>query len=414
MFGYAKEELCGKNMSLLMPDLYAKRHADVLRSKKGFQMGKDDIFILCQHRCKYIFPGYLKILRMANMLNSFTYVAAITEKTAFTDSSKTYVLLNPELSIVGLSSRTLPHLPDYIGAWTMLGITNSWIKEGELNLTAVCPAITAKTLRKYMNKAWSEVDYVYPRRKVDANELIMEEPRESENVSLSPYSPISDHTLRPSGSPSHAMMQGRTRLKFTAGTITMLGDELLGYYGIFSACEEQPESGDQSGTGKLDKANKASDFQFRFDQNQHIFVRELNADSEGALQRKMSLRSACRAIARQPSMYQDNDAPPSSRGWSNGGSESSSRKGSFYWIQEAKIRLLSRFINGMQNTHKEVEDAREFVENYIRTSRPDYGEDVRTYRLLNGNFVEVNETVHLQMAIEEAGTRRISLIISPS
>ncbi len=92
---------------MLMPEMYAKHHAEMLRGKKGFETNKEEIFILCQHRCKYVIPAHLKILRMANMLNSFTYVAAVTEKTAFVDSARTYVLLSPELNVIALSSRTI-------------------------------------------------------------------------------------------------------------------------------------------------------------------------------------------------------------------------------------------------------------------------------------------------------------------
>ena len=90
---------------MLMPEIYAKHHTELLKSRKGSLVVQGGEFlIICQHRSKYIFPAYLKVLRSASMLNAFTYVATIMEKSPFTNSKRAYVLLNAQFKIIGLSS----------------------------------------------------------------------------------------------------------------------------------------------------------------------------------------------------------------------------------------------------------------------------------------------------------------------
>ncbi len=277
----------------------------------------------------------------------------------------------------------------------MLGLTNSWIKDGDLSLTALCPEITPKTIGKFI-RGWTQVQYFFPKRKQDPSAIIVDEtPRHSSDAS-----PMNDHTLRPSGSPSHALFTGRSALKFSAGTINLPANNLIGYYGVFCSVKEAPEVDDQPGSVRIDRSNRAGDFQFRFDHNANLFVRELAGDTEGTLQRKLTLRSACRAIASQPSMYQDNEGQSKEM---SPRSDASSKKGSFYWIQEVKIRTLSRFLSGANSERKELDEVREFVEDYVAKGRPDYSEGIRTFRLLNKNLVEVNENAQLQAAMEEAG-----------
>ncbi len=359
LFGYTRDDLVGKDITMLMPDLYVRPHEEMLRGKKGFQTRRDEVFIICQHRNRYIFPGYLRILRMANMLNSFTYVAAISEKSPFADASRAFVLLGPELQILGVSSCT-NYGDDRVDAWTMLKLSISRVKDGDTKLPTLCPEVTVHTIAQYIRTP-AEVDYYFPGSK-DESAFVVEDTPQDSSSSKYDNSPILDSMLRPSGSPSNGRHPIRARYRFSAGTITLPGKNLIGYYGVFSEVTEVPELDEFPGSAVGDRSCRAGGFQFRFDPTTCLFVRELASDAENVgFQRKLTMRSACREIANQPNLYMDNEGLSKSRS----ASENSSKQGSFYWAQESKIKILSRFIGRMDSARKDLDEAREFVDDFV-------------------------------------------------
>ncbi len=370
LFGYTREELLNKPITCLMPEIYAAPHTELFKSvkKANVRHPNEEIFIFGQNRTKYVFPAYLRVLRTASMLNAFTYVASIQDKTPFINSRKAYVLLGPKLNIVGISSGWFfglfgqSNLLKKLAAIGMLRLDSERIRDQEVLITQYCPAITPENIHIFYNK-WTEVEYWPSRRKSSTN-------LSSREQILLP--PDKDRVL---------LDTTRTILKVQAGSIKFhVSSEvakIIGYYCIFASMEDNTganstakELEDQGeNTVTLVKINKAEKFQFRFDPNTNLFVRELADDAPSLIQyipspKPLPSEATPRAQTPRGELERSNKSEKSF-------DTMSFRKGTFYGLQDARVKYLSRFVKNMGGDNASatgmgyIPELKEFLQEYV-------------------------------------------------
>ena len=112
IFGFSKAELVGKNVEILMPELYAQSHSKVLTNcmSKGTEDSNkgNERFILATHKSQYLLPLVLTTRIHLSVNQGIQFVALFkTEKKSI---SVCYLLLDKMKNIVGISSRCISYL----------------------------------------------------------------------------------------------------------------------------------------------------------------------------------------------------------------------------------------------------------------------------------------------------------------
>jgi len=354
LFGYSREEILSKPITILMPEIYHKNHTALLKSKQTKERNpNDETFILCMHKSKYLFPAYLRVFRQANMLNSYTFVASIYDNSQFANTKKAYILLNPQLRIIGLSACIFLHFQLEKASTEILNLDNSRIREYEIKIYELCPEIKSSHFSNYVNQ-WNFFNILIAKNKTDEQEITNDEICSPKKIF-----------------PSKTFLSGadKTAFKVFIGEIRMPNAdhtefELLGFYCIFKHLEESHENEDQNLeiVNGFQKFNRATEFQFRYDPNTNIFIREL------AEYKELGLRFPLSGILSED----ENEKSPSIASDQNLQSVKSNdsfsfKRTSFYGIQDARIRFLEKFIKntGENNPKKEYAYLREFIKLYV-------------------------------------------------
>eukprot|EP01022_Parablepharisma_sp_SALTPOND_P016972 TRINITY_DN2614_c0_g1_i1.p1 TRINITY_DN2614_c0_g1~~TRINITY_DN2614_c0_g1_i1.p1 ORF type:complete len:545 (+),score=35.32 TRINITY_DN2614_c0_g1_i1:2189-3823(+) len=394
LFGYPRDELINKPLTYLMHDLYEVPHTELLKRKRPSQTGTEEIFVFCQHRSKYVFPAFLKVLRTASMLNAFTYVASITDKSAFVNSKRAYVLLDPQLKIVGLSS----------AAYTLLKLDNYLIRDQEISISLLCPDITLKTLHYFYNK-WVEVQCSIPRTRSRASDQLLQQQTLDKDFLI--------------GSTKVMYRVQAGQIKFTS--LPEFG--IIGYYCMFATKEEPKEIEDQpESVTSLAKIDRAENFQFRFDPALNVFVRELRSDVETPAEvNRGSLIELSEGWEEKPLNSPTENERTSIL------ETASLRKGTFYGVQDSRIRYLVQLVQNMGNTpSRHIGELKSFLHEYVSViltnriqenkKKVDYAEGVRTYRLVGNEIIEVNEAMLMnevmdhEDSVADVGTSKKDLV----
>jgi len=161
-FGYTQMELQGKKMEILMPKLYAKRHdalvkASLQRAEEGDQGGDDnnerrtDKVILAKSKTGYLIA--LQLETKVFFLQSQGAILGALFKCEKKSYNCCYLLLNSKEDVVGVSSLCVE----------TLRINNNLIREYRIPISELAPDFTdASKLEQFRTKDGGAIKFFYP------------------------------------------------------------------------------------------------------------------------------------------------------------------------------------------------------------------------------------------------------------
>jgi PAS domain S-box-containing protein len=109
IFGHFKGELIGKNLNILMPDLFTKYHQRMLELKIAYNFSDKSIInlqksVIAKHKSGSIFPINMKIVSTPSLWNDVNFIAIFSHDHLSLKSDIGYLLLDTEFHIVACSS----------------------------------------------------------------------------------------------------------------------------------------------------------------------------------------------------------------------------------------------------------------------------------------------------------------------
>ena len=235
----------------------------------------------------------------------------------------------------------------------MLKLDNNKIQDKEIVLSYLCPDITPDNIHNFYDN-WTEVRFLIPK-----------EIKMTKSFSQRNFFQV------PTGDSNKKVTIGfaETLYKASAGPIKFsslpeLGD--IGYYCVFASRDETKEVDEQADSirayQKIDRADK---FQFKYDPELNMFIRDLGSDQNepDTIRTLEFCGSAFKDKAHVSTFDEDKSVKSVMSGDGN-----LSNKGTFYGIQEAKIRNLSKFILKKEEENSKVQispEVREFLAEYV-------------------------------------------------
>ena len=98
IFGFLrKEELLGKNVKVLMPQIYSKNHDEFIRNailKSAEQISNKEKSVYGRHTSGYIFPISLQIKFFQSFLHGKQFAATLKSEKKGINSSVAYLLID--------------------------------------------------------------------------------------------------------------------------------------------------------------------------------------------------------------------------------------------------------------------------------------------------------------------------------
>jgi PAS domain S-box-containing protein len=108
IFGFLrKEELLGKNVKVLMPQIYSKNHDEFIRNailKSAEQISNKERSVYGRHTSGYIFPISLQIKFFQSFLHGKQFAATLKSEKKGINSSVAYLLIDEQGLILEASS----------------------------------------------------------------------------------------------------------------------------------------------------------------------------------------------------------------------------------------------------------------------------------------------------------------------
>ncbi len=157
LFGYTKPELTSKKINMLMPELYAKNHDAILQhgienvEALGLSSSKSDKFVLGRHKSGYLLPLPLQA-RVVISINQGVFFVA-TFKTDKRGLNVTYLLLNEQQDIVGVSSKAIESLC----------LTNHILRNYRVSMQTLAPGLQEKGMAgQYQSKNGGNLEFFQP------------------------------------------------------------------------------------------------------------------------------------------------------------------------------------------------------------------------------------------------------------
>jgi len=438
-FGYSKKELVGRKMNSLMPkiigehhDKFVQRNLDQIKISCCSTVGRD-ISSFGLHKTKYIFPISIKLICTPNLLNEMQYIAKIKLDKKHTSNFTAFLILNRKKEVTDITSSCVQ----------MLNISHNTLNNYIVDMSILAPALTKKeTLQTCLQKTGSRIMIYHPtiEHRQKADEAIFKDEIE-------------------------ILQKGDNCTEFQC-KLHELSYEPVGKIGYVIKLDSI-----QEGTtyGMLAKSVKMPTFQFNYDEYLNIFVRELRDDENSAYNPVNSTSlSQMMSIYSHESGYSKSPAGASRRDLSeltadkfkmfsmcsgmSGGMSSRKRAGdtkslyasrfakrmvpkpelecpptpqlerknsfysifsehssskinkskhsSFFEVLLPKYKQLSKFVSddtGTKNLMKVIEN------------QTMYGEGIKTYRVINGEYIEIAEENYSQLLVKELETPQFTL-----
>ena len=107
IFGYTFNEMKNHQVEKLMPEMYAKNHSKILDdalAKGPENIPNKERLVFARHKSGYIFPVWLQLKMIQNTQNGIQFVALFKIDKKIMSSNISYVLINKERKIQGISS----------------------------------------------------------------------------------------------------------------------------------------------------------------------------------------------------------------------------------------------------------------------------------------------------------------------
>eukprot|EP01022_Parablepharisma_sp_SALTPOND_P002434 TRINITY_DN109_c0_g3_i1.p1 TRINITY_DN109_c0_g3~~TRINITY_DN109_c0_g3_i1.p1 ORF type:complete len:838 (-),score=56.32 TRINITY_DN109_c0_g3_i1:1041-3554(-) len=430
-FGYSKKELLGRNIKSLMPKIIGEHH------DKFIQRNLDRIKISCcttvahdvstfgLHKTKYIFPVSIKLQCTPNLLNEMHYVSKIKLDKKHISNSIAFLLLNRRREVLEITSSCVQ----------MLNISHSTLNNFIIDMNIIIPGLTKKDVfQNCLQKAGSHVTVFHPsnEHRQRSDEAIFKD-----EVEVLPKGEI--------GTEYHCRIQE-------------LSYDPVGRIGYVLKLENISEGTINT---TLPKMVKNPMFQFTYCEDLNIFVRELREDetsrynhqNSSSLSQVLSVNShesgyskggghshrrdlseipadkfkqlsLCSGMsagfsggkrnrkADTKSLYASHfqrrkpkteflEPPPTPQlerknsflsVYSEHTSKTKSKHSSYYEALLPKYKQLSKFVGDDTGTKNLVK----VIEHQVM-----YGEGVKTYRLIDGDYIEIAEENYSQLLAKE-------------
>ena len=378
-FGFYDYELKGKNINILMPEIYAKYHSKFLEgalNNPDEAKQKEDKFVLGRHKSNYLIPLILnaKIFTSINQGLQFVAVFKYEKKTV----NVCYILLDKTKTIVGLSSRCISYL----------NLTNKTINNTQIKIGVLAPGLyEGDQIQECMKKAGAPLS-------VFKAEILTEgsKKKSQENsINISYISHISA-ALNSGQSNISIMSREQKNLNYSIKVIpsqkeyqfichfSNIALSEIGIEGYILRLEPMAEQSQNVLQKKPVKEFKKSTFQFLFDPAESKYVRSYDNDPIGG-------NTSPSFVGSKGRMKSVSNLTNCSRN-----------------ISQAKIGQ-----NNPESHHTEEKKATD--ENEKNSKKIDYGEGITTYRYIgwgefesltaSPNVLEQKKKEELKEIIEE-------------
>eukprot|EP01022_Parablepharisma_sp_SALTPOND_P033551 TRINITY_DN88_c0_g1_i1.p1 TRINITY_DN88_c0_g1~~TRINITY_DN88_c0_g1_i1.p1 ORF type:complete len:1755 (-),score=211.95 TRINITY_DN88_c0_g1_i1:16687-21951(-) len=398
-FGYTKNEMLGKKVDVLMPQLYSKHHdpilkASLLNAEEGAQndekQGDKNIggrFILGRHKSGYLTPLWLET-RIFFLVSQGSLLGA-TFKPEKKNHSVCYLLLDANQEIVGVSSLCV----------TVLRISNSVIRNFKLPVSVLAPELLEPAQNaQYRSKEGGILDFYIPDterredRKTDSASRIPKEEKSSGTLPVR----LTEEKAKEEEDKDEAEPEEMIKPKIKASkhvvkmnchlTDIVFGNETK-QAGYILRLESVDERKIELEGFKVPEYPKFPEFQIVFDPVKYRFLCAWSKEDAQKEKELLLLRyKSLTALWKQSSAIK----APGDVGGDAGDGDITTQE------EEEALRLRNR-----QTTI-----------DFTMKERRNYGEGIKTKRLQNGVFVEVNEINKMaereleeQMRLEEEKRR---------
>jgi len=165
MFGYTKQELLGKSLDMLMPELYIKGHRNVLSDKitefkklnlghnsstKGFKADFRDIFVFGKNKSRYLIPLNFKVslVPFNQDQNGFIFAAKLSNETFNYNNNllspqSCFVITNTRYQINSITASCI----------NILGFSQNIINTNPVDLTKFIKELYEENIREEVENA---------------------------------------------------------------------------------------------------------------------------------------------------------------------------------------------------------------------------------------------------------------------
>ncbi len=401
VFGYNKKEMIGLGIAALMPEMYAAFHQEVLlndlqrssRETNGESFRRDRR-VLGKTKAGYVVPLWLSVLSRPTLLNDSNYVGIMHVDKASADSGILYFLLNRQSLVVGISSSAIIvcGLYPYMLRYAKLPFATLC---PELNLAAASPKAEVRTLLYLPDlgsfEGWNTLHAEDKTHGETTPGFVVEDfgacaSEKSEEIPVIKRSEL-HHPVICQVEPVEISTSGRIGYVVRA--------ELVGVTRLSRTME--PESGCPS-------------FQFRFEAEVGRYIREA-AVAPGAgtksgcdsLSRMLTRRSAGMRTLRNTSS-KDSAGNPNVHGTDVSNMMNLTPKEIIMEMAESPPQGRSAFLGAVAQSLRQIGGfvakepdtpanaiLNENLAALLRHMQVDYSEDVTTYRIHNGEMVEVTD-----------------------
>lgn len=361
IFGYNKNDIIGSNIKKLMPEIYAKYHDEILKrnieySNEEFNsLSKKDRLVFALHKNKYIFPVWMRLISNPSLLNNNNYVGFMNNDKSLETSSIAFVLFDKQFNVLSVSTSAI----------ILLEIDTHVISSGSLKLNVLAPDLTLKTDKSlFYTKAGSLTRFYFPERYSDENGTTNNEIKKS-NRSIDLNCQIIE------------LKMGKQKYN-------------IGYCAKFSEIITQNDENETT-----DKKIKFPNFRFRYDGRYSKFVRDiLTKNVDNYLSPDDRSESSLRSNS-----FKDFKNDNVEKGQMSGNDnlerkldeDSENNSSPFYALILPKIVQIKKLLE-TEPTGKYSLIVRDLT-TLLGTKRVNYGKDIITYRLIDGQ---------LQLAPEES------------
>ncbi|MDR3548799.1 MAG: PAS domain-containing protein [Candidatus Pacebacteria bacterium] len=413
LFGYTKKELLGNNIIMLMPEVYAAYHQDILLKNIQELMQGDatptggtaaantkDRLVFGKNKSGFVFPVWFRLFSTPTLLNNSNYIGLLQTEKKTASSEIAYFLLNRRREVTHMSSSAI----------ALFGLYPYMLKYARLRLGTICPDTGGSLEQSMFGVTGGLVTQCFV---PDLTTLEMGGGCEKSTVTLAgdltPNLPAESHKSFDNSSKGRAAGENdlpclrRSQVAFSASCgVETISFTDYGTVGYFARIERVDESGAPEDY-QPEKTMACPTFQFRFDEPVSKFVRELRTAGDSTHAR--SLRKGYTFTSRSGSIK-----TKSNHNESNGENEQDEDEGelspvselkrqlssvsgkgsSFFQLLAPKIKQISKFIEGEKESEANSAINRRLFEG-LQRQRVDYAEGVRTYRLLDNKLVEVTD-----------------------
>ncbi len=408
-FGYTKKELMGAKLNSLMPEMYAKRHTELLvqdmeykeRSTEGENW--KDVSAFGLNHSGYVFPVTIRLVSSPSFLNNSSYVAVFSVDKQLATSTIAFMLLDTKYAVQYVTSSAI----------TLLNLDRSALTFNAIHVSELLPALfTPTNYEKYMSGSGALIEYHLPREDLTFSDrtnplplsILRPKKQTATDIETTPTP-----TPMPTGERRELLCQLQELKMKKFGTVG---------YSIRLELPKKETGAESAEPIAVNKVLIPKNFQFKYDDVLNKYIRELRDDSQKSRAQSVSeevLRKRASTIGRfldldytlgiiamtpciGPSQYkrvEGQKLPPEEAGdeLKRKLGEINELKSWFYAALIPKIRNMSKLGasgNGDPTNSGAGALAQDLLD-MLSGKELNYGKGVVTYRLIDGQAVMIDD-----------------------